>query len=494
MKRRISLRTLLLIVTLMAIFFGYARHLGLVFEAQHQAVARLASLRRPPKIRKWFPRTGWNIVDNCYEVVELDFRGCDDWCFPELVNFPYLKRLDAARSTINDETIEQFLGECPRLEQLNLLGTAVSDESTSTLSSLTALRSLNIKSTGMSATSLAALLELPQLGRLDFDFPLDNADIKRLGSTDVSCGILECTGIRIEDLLALSPLNTKGGSLRLVNSSIDSSWEPVFERLSFDTIGLIECQVDETMFRDFNLAAPNAYLENVKEVGRVLQNLHSASWIEFRAKQNNGLYLTTLSRPNSIMQNLQLRSRDQGVAKDLRLSVERVHVLDPHWFDGIDAELFVAAERVLATTDERGFAILQQAKRVKDLVLILGTPNSEENVELPRLPNLASLVFVADELTENHCNWIGSLSELEGAVIRSGPISAEFLQQLSRLKKLESLTLEPPDKKEGLSGEALLPLLKQFERLRSVTIGWEIEKFSQLQSKLQGVSVQSYDD
>lgn len=104
-----------------------------------------------------------------------------------------------------------------RLRRLSLVGTAITDDSAAELAKLTQLEALNVKQTRMTNRGFEALLRLPRMEQLSFDFQLSNVELNKIGNLGrLNCTDLVCRGV---DAASIGHLNdtvwSTGASIEL---------------------------------------------------------------------------------------------------------------------------------------------------------------------------------------------------------------------------------------------------------------------------------------
>ena len=187
---RFSLRTLLLLVTVLAIWLGLQvqraqnqrsavrmiQQLGGSVEYDYQYRGNLfvddAQPSAPKWLRKWIGDDFFvNVV-----VVHLSNTTADNSDLKSLSHLKLLKRLYLAETSVTGQGLE-LLARCNQLEALNLSGTRVNDDDMTLISGFSNIRWLNVQGTSITDKSLQ---HIGALMRLEF-LCLDGTDMTDAG-------------------------------------------------------------------------------------------------------------------------------------------------------------------------------------------------------------------------------------------------------------------------------------------------------------------------
>lgn len=177
---RFSLRTLLLVVTVACVGFGWMGHKLRQAERQREAVAAIRELG------------AWVHYDS--DVYPPDHKRRPSWLRQSIGEDVFANVVDVRWERASDDALVH-LAALPKLEHLNLAGSEITDNGLTHLRPLKHLRSLDLASTKVTDTGLMHLRPLEHLHSLD------------LASTTVTdMGLIHIR--RLHSLLFLSLLET----------------------------------------------------------------------------------------------------------------------------------------------------------------------------------------------------------------------------------------------------------------------------------------------
>ncbi len=226
-KRRpqISLRMLLLVVTLVCIAFAYHHR----FRRQHLAANQLvtsnnAKISYHASAIAWLPWIGDKLCD--VEAVDLSHCRIDSDSLKLLLRFPNLNRLYLARTRVEDDDLS-IIAKLRNLQRLALWHTNITGRGIGKLVALKRLRALDVHGTQLTESCLASLAELGQLRELKYDFNrYSDRGLALLASMpNRPLGELRCQGITnagLQSLKLIAPSNYRITRLQECDISDDS--------------------------------------------------------------------------------------------------------------------------------------------------------------------------------------------------------------------------------------------------------------------------------
>ena len=208
---QLSLRTLLILVTLLCVALGWIVHRG---ERQRRAVAGLEELGAAieyeasdsPRAERFFGLSRWLPRDYFDDVAGVDSLGSSvtDAGLSHIQGLTRLKRLSVNGTQVTDAGLTHIRG-LTRLEGLSLGGTQVTDAGLAHLQGLTQLKVLFLDGTQVTDAGLLHVRDLTRLGWLYLD------------STQVTdAGLVHVRGLtRLEQLYLNNTQVTDAGVAKL---------------------------------------------------------------------------------------------------------------------------------------------------------------------------------------------------------------------------------------------------------------------------------------
>jgi hypothetical protein len=172
--KRFSIRTLLLLISLIGVVFG----IGTICIDEYRQQARsLAVVQRLQGRVEFIPAHGpawqrWLVTtmlgNESYaevNIVDLSGKSVDDAMLQQLAGLRFLRELTLDRTQITDAGMDA-LRSFPRLRSLSLRFTGISDKSTTVIRDLSNLLWLYLTHTRISDSSIGNLAKLKQLDEL----------------------------------------------------------------------------------------------------------------------------------------------------------------------------------------------------------------------------------------------------------------------------------------------------------------------------------------
>ena len=193
---QVSLRTLLILVTLLSIGLAWFVSRG---ERQRRAVAALEKVggvvfydspdfplyERPPDWARWIPR---DYFENAY-AVDMSESEVTDAGLTHIQSLTCLEYLNLTATQVTDVGLARIQGLI-RLKELDLTGTQVTDVGLAHIQGLTRLEQLDLTDTLVTDAGLAHLQRMDQLKELDlYDAQATDAGIAKLQRMLPTCEI-----------------------------------------------------------------------------------------------------------------------------------------------------------------------------------------------------------------------------------------------------------------------------------------------------------------
>ena len=164
---QISLRMMLVLVTLACLAFAYDRRFGRQHRAAAQLLGAKAKVTYHPSSVGWLPVIGEQLRD--VQAVDLSHCRVDDESLQALLCFPRIERLYLARTNV-DRLDLPLISRLRTLKRLALWGTGIHNRGFDQLAALQNLQALDVHDTRLSESALETFAKMPLLRELKYDF------------------------------------------------------------------------------------------------------------------------------------------------------------------------------------------------------------------------------------------------------------------------------------------------------------------------------------
>lgn len=211
-RPQLTLRMMLIVVTLVAIGFAYDRR----YRRQHQAAQQLRQANKARvsyhrSLAPWLPIAGDLLRD--VEAVDLSHCRVDEETFKLLLRFPRIQRLYIARAGVTNDDLA-LIGKLRSLKRLSLWHNAIDGRGIEKLANLKQLEVLDVHGNRLHERSLETFAKFPRLHTL-------MSDISEL--TDK--GISHWASMRAQQLGEVQLRYVTDAGLRLWRTSIQRTTE-----------------------------------------------------------------------------------------------------------------------------------------------------------------------------------------------------------------------------------------------------------------------------